>query len=261
MDATVFSVLNMGALLGWTLILFLLLSQLPLLQSSLPSSSSPSSSLIQEWTLPFFDTTSSSDEDDRMPIIDLLLFLEAICVIEVGRIAIGQLKGNLVLGIVLHMIRMSCLLIVLPAGLLSENYSSSSSSTDNNNNNNTKLILYSWALTEVGRYPMYLFPSSNVARYVRLVLPIVTFPIGAFAEAVGAYWHLKQLLLVGGDNDDDDATATSPSLLHWVKVGLLVMVVGINSILGPTMAYPALLKKGLPVLMGKSKSSTRKKED
>ena len=82
--------------------------------------------------------------------------------------------------------------------------------------------------------------------------------MGAFAEAVGAYWHLKLLLAVGAD--DNDATRSS---LHWIQVGLLVLVVGINSLLGPTMAYPALLKKGLPVLMGKKdkSKSTRKKKD
>jgi hypothetical protein len=225
MDATVFTFLNMGALLGWSLVLFLLLSQLSVIQSSLPS-------LIQQLTIPFFDT---NDDDVRMPIIDLILFLEGICFIEVGRIAVGQLKGNLVLGIILHLIRMSCLLIVLPAGLSSSSWDTKLICT---------LVLYSWALTEVGRYPMYLFPSSEMARYVRLVLPIVTFPVGALSEAVGAFWHLKH---------------TTSSL----QVGLLVMVIGINSILGPTMAYPALLKKGLHVLMGKkdTSNSTRKKKD
>lgn len=237
MDASIFTFLNMGALLGWTFVFFLLLSQLSIIQGSLPS-------LIRQLTLPFFDTSTTTD-DDRLPIINLLLFLEGICFIEVGRIAIGQLKGNLVLGVILHLIRMSCLLIVLPAAL---------SSMEDKKVLVSTLVLYSWALTEVGRYPMYLFPSSGVARYIRLVLPIFTFPVGAFAEAVGAYWHLKQLLV-------DDATTKRS--LHWLQVGLLVMVVGINTLLGPTMAYPALLKKGLPVLMGKKgkSRSTRKKED
>eukprot|EP00986_Skeletonema_menzelii_P001920 scaffold523_cov148-Skeletonema_menzelii.AAC.5 len=241
MDATIFTFLNMGALLGWTFVLILLLSQLSLIQSSLPS-------LIQQLTMPFFDATiTNASSSDRLPIIDLLLFLEGICFIEVGRIAVGQLKGNLVLGVILHLIRMSCLLIVLPLGLSSSSGANVLIST---------LVLYSWALTEVGRYPMYLFPSSAMARYVRLVLPIATFPLGAFAEAVGAYWHLKQLLAMGADD------ATTRNSLHWIQVGLLVMVVGINTLLGPTMAYPALLKKGLPVLMGKKDKlkSTQKKK-
>jgi len=241
MDATIFTFLNIGALLGWTFVLFLLLSQLSVIQTSLPS-------LIQQLTIPFFDTTTTTaaDDDDRLPIINLLLFLEGICFIEVGRIAIGQLKGKLVLGVILHLIRMTCLLIVLPAGL---------SSLDDTKVLISTLVLYSWALTEVGRYPMYLVPSSELARYVRLVLPIFTFPVGAFAEAVGAYWHLKQLLV-----GDDAATRSS---LHWLQVGLLVIVVGINALLGPTLAYPFLLKKGLPVLMGKKgkTKSSRKKED
>ena len=144
MDATIFTFLNMGALIGWTFVLILLLSQLSLIQSSLPS-------LIQQLTMPFFDATiTNASSSDRLPIIYLLLFLEGICFIEVGRIAVGQLKGNLVLGVILHLIRMSCLLIVLPVGLSSSSGANVLIST---------LVLYSWALTEVGRYPMYLFPS------------------------------------------------------------------------------------------------------
>lgn len=228
-----FTFLNTGALLGWTLIFLLLLSQLSFIQSNLPS-------LIQQMTSPFFDTKKTSFDEDRMPIIDLLLFLEGICFIEVGRIAIGQLKGNLILGIVLHIIRMSCLLIVLPVGL-----------SENSASGNTKLIstlvLYSWALTEVGRYPMYLFPKSSAARSVRVVLPIITFPIAAIAEAVGAYWHLKRLL--------QDANAS------YLQSGLLVMVIGINTLLGPSLAYPSLLKKGLPVLTGRKGSTSMKKKN
>jgi len=239
MDTAVFAFLNTGALLGWTLVLMLLISQPSFIHSLLPS-------IIQELTLPFFDTNVLSD--GRMPIIILLLFLEVICFIEVGRIAIGQLKGNLVLGVILHIIRMSCLLIVLPAGL-------SSLAEDGDH---TKLIcttiLYSWSITEVGRYPMYLFPSSSMARHVRLILPIFTFPVGAFAEAVGAYKYLLQLL---------SSPSQTSYFLHWMKVGLLGLVVSINTLLGPTMAYPALLRKGLPVLMGKQKEgrSNRKKKD
>lgn len=238
MDTAVFAFLNTGALLGWTLVLMLLISQSSFINSLLPS-------IIQELTLPFFDTNVFSD--GGMPIINLLLFLEVICFIEVGRIAIGQLKGNLILGVTLHIIRMSWLLIVLPEGL--------SSLADNGDH--TKLIcttiLYSWSITEVGRYPMYLFPSSSMARHVRLILPIFTFPVGAFAEAVGAYKYLLQLL----------SSPSQTSYLYWMKVGFLGLVVGINTLLGPTMAYPALLRKGLPVLMGTQKEgrSNRKKKD
>ncbi|KAL7543840.1 hypothetical protein ACHAXR_013279 [Thalassiosira sp. AJA248-18] len=223
---SIFTFLNAGALLGWSLILCILLLQ--------------STDLLSTFTTPFFHI--DDDPTKRIPLIDLLIFLEVICFIEVGRIAIGQLKGNLVLGVVLHMIRMSCLLLVLPDGLrqaddgfdFSSQYFMST------------LVLYSWSLTEVGRYPMYLFANSSKARYVRLVLPIFTFPVGAAAEAIGAYRVLSQLW----------GKSTDP--VYWVQVCSLGMVVLINSLLGPTMAYPALLKKGLPVLMGKGERKKKK---
>jgi hypothetical protein len=106
-------------------------------------------------------------------------------------------------------------------------------------------VLYAWSITEVCRYPMYLLPdkasssssssSAALARRVRLVAPLFTFPPGCAAEAYGAY---RALLAITDRNDG-------------VKLGLLVMVILVNGLLGPTMAYPALLKKGLPALMGK----------
>ena len=134
-----FTFLNTGALLGWSIVLTILL--LHQYQSTLSTTKR-----ITEWVDPFFDVSS----DGRMPLIDLLFFLETLCCIEVTRIAMGQLKGNLILGIVLHMIRITCLLLVLPNGLSSADYG------HNNTYNNPKLltsilVLYSWSLTEVGR--------------------------------------------------------------------------------------------------------------
>jgi len=107
------------------------------------------------------------------------------------------------------------------------------------------LVLYSWSLTEVGRYPMYLFPNSAMARKVRLVLPLFTFPAGAAAEALGAYRVMNKMIRIG------DSIYSRP-IFYWIAVSLLGMVVLINVLLGPTMAYPALLKKGLPALMGRA---------
>lgn len=224
---TMFTLLNTLALSGWSFVLAIVLSQ------SLFTSQS-------EWTAPFFKASPSSPlpSSGTVFLIDVLTILEGICFIEVARIALGQLKGNLVLGVVLHIIRMTCLLLVLPQGLESRD-------------GLCLAVLLSWALTEVCRYPMYIFPTSSVARYVRLVLPLATFPLGAFAEGLGAYRALMKLW--GSSNYVD--------ILHWSKVFLLGMVVLVNSILGPTMAYPALLKKGLPVLLGKgSDSITQKKK-
>eukprot|EP00569_Conticribra_weissflogii_P003751 CAMPEP_0171331014 /NCGR_PEP_ID=MMETSP0878-20121228/2406_1 /TAXON_ID=67004 /ORGANISM="Thalassiosira weissflogii, Strain CCMP1336" /LENGTH=144 /DNA_ID=CAMNT_0011831445 /DNA_START=430 /DNA_END=864 /DNA_ORIENTATION=+ len=135
---------------------------------------------------------------------------------------------------------MSCLLIVLPGGFVGEEGSNKGPDQDLIG----RLVLYSWALTEVGRYPMYIFPSSSRARFVRMVLPIVTFPLGAFAEAMGAYRVFMELKENFGEFD----------AYRLLKMGLLGMVISVNSLLGPTLAYPALLKKGVPVLLGKTKS-------
>ena len=236
-----FTFLNTGALLGWSIVLTILLLHQ---QSTLSTTKR-----INEWVDPFFDVSS----DGRMPLIDLLFFLEALCCIEVTRIAIGQLKGNLILGIVLHMIRITCLLLVLPNGLSSADYGHNNKYSINPKLFTSILVLFSWSLTEVGRYPMYIFPKSNIARNVRLVLPMITFPIGCAAEAYGAYTVLIELLTMSDDGNSDNAS--EDNMLYWVKIASLGMVLLINGLLGPTMAYPALLKKGMRVLRGnKSKN-------
>lgn len=236
---SVFALLNAGALAGWSTVLALLLLQ------------SANSLDITPRTARFFDI--GSDDAPNLSIINALLFLEAICFVEVGRIAVGQLKGNLVLGVWLHIIRMTCLLLVLPDGLSSAGAAAAGADRYNQYACCT-MVLYSWSLTEVCRYPMYIFPTSSIARYIRLVLPIVTFPVGAAAEAFGAYTVLTQILNDGASGGG----SASPALVHWGKVGLLGMVLFVNLLLGPTLAYPALLKKGLPVLMGKKSEGSRR---
>lgn len=101
---------------------------------------------------------------------------------------------------------------------------------------------------------MYLLPKSEAARRIRLVVPLVTFPVGCAAEAYGAYVAMVETL-----KDESGALALKGSY-NWVKVVLLGMVLLINGLLGPTMAYPALLKKGMPVLLGKSGEKRTKRE-
>ena len=78
-----------------------------------------------------------------------------------------------------------------------------------------------------------------------MVVPLVTFPLGAFSEAYATYTVFQQ----------------SGNAELWKK-GLFVAVLFVNGVLGPTMAYPALLKKGLPVLglARKKKEETKKAE-
>lgn len=176
------------------------------------------------------------------PTIALLFVLELICLVEVGRIAFGRLRGNLVLGSVLHFIRITCLIYVLPTGLLR-----------GDDRAVAMIVLYSWSITEVTRYPMYLFPTSTSARRMRLVTPLFTFPPGCAAECYGAY---RAFMTEWSDDDGSGGGGGGDP----IKLGLLGMVILINGLLGPTMAYPALLNKGLPVMMGKEVDKRRGKE-
>ena len=204
--APIFTVLNAVAFAGW---LFVLCRTILLIQRTLPS--------IPE---------NLVDEVQHQ-----ILFLEGICVVEVIRIAVGDLPGNLVLGAVLHAIRLTATTQVMPNPVLTLHWTAPA-------------ILLSWAVTEVSRYPMYIFPNSSVCRSIRMVVPLFTFPVGCIAEGTGAY-----IVLMQGD----------PVL--WLKVTLLA-VLFVNGVLGPTMAYPALLKKGLPVMgIGKKTTGSSKKKE
>lgn len=151
--------------------------------------------------------------------------LEVICIVEVVRIAIGNLPGNLVLGVILHAIRVLALTQILPRN--KEVWLATA-------------VLGSWAITEISRYPMYVFKSSKQARLLRMVVPVVSFPIGCGAEALSAW-------LVFWLND-------TPAM---VRVGLLCLM-GINVLLGPTMAYPIIVKKALKEL--RNVKSSRKND-
>jgi len=204
----IFTVLNAVAFAGWLFILYkTILSVLP---SDFPSILE---NLVQE-------------------VKHQIIFLEGICAVEVIRIAVGDLPGNLVLGSVLHVIRLTAVMQIMPSQVLASHWTAPA-------------ILLSWAVTEVSRYPMYIFPGSRACRSVRMVVPLITFPVGCIAEATGAY-----LVLTRGDTE------------LWLKA-MLVAMLFVNGVLGPTMAYPALLKKGLPVLgIGRKKKTggSEKKE-
>lgn len=223
----IFFSLNVVALLGWTNVLYALIRR---------------------------DYSFSG----MVELLDLVMMLEALCFVEVVRIAVGDIKGNLYLGATLHLIRFTNIIYVLPEA---------SCCNGNKENNNMRhsdqenaswyissssvdklalVILYSWAVTEICRYPMYLFSTNErsaiieVARFVRVTTPLVTFPIGAFAEGFAAYLTLRGL---------ESTNIAVNDLATTIKWTALLIVVLINFLLGPTLAYPALMKKGLPVLM------------
>ena len=135
----------------------------------------------------------------------------------------GDLPGSTLLGVLLHAIRTLALTQVMPRTVL-----------DPSTQWIAPTILASWSITEVARYPMYMFPSNKRLRSLRMVTPLVTFPIGVLGEAYGAYWVLFQ-------HEDQ------PPKGLLLKLSLVVMLL-VQGGMGPTMAYPHLLKKGLPEL-------------
>mmetsp|Transcript_23982 Transcript_23982/g.45608 ORF Transcript_23982/g.45608 Transcript_23982/m.45608 type:complete len:232 (-) Transcript_23982:445-1140(-) len=212
--APLFTVLNWVAFVGWTYVT----CQLLWMQIS----------------------SDGSDENGLASLHPIVLGLECICLIEVLRIVLGDLPGNVVLGVVLHAIRFSVLTVVLP-------HSSSDNAVFLG-----QAIFASWAVTEVSRYPMYMFPGNTTLRNIRMVVPLVTFPWGAAAEGYATFlvWKLQQ-----------QSAQQVTRLPNWQHI-LLLAVLFVNGILGPTVAYPALLKKGLPVLgLTKKKTSVKKKKE
>jgi len=142
----IFMILNWIAFSGWMFVCYKLLV------------------LCRSWN---DDGYGDIDWMRRIIVDDLqkpVLALEGICIIEVFRLLLGQLKGNVILGVILHAIR---LLTVLETIVRLPNHWTG------------PFILGSWAITEIFRYPMYMFPNNQLCRSIRMVVPIVTFPIGA----------------------------------------------------------------------------------
>ena len=77
-----------------------------------------------------------------------VVVLELICCYEVVRMLIGELKGNVRLGVALHYTRMLLLLGVLPR--------ISTNNLNDTRNWIVKAVFISWSATEVFRYAHYL---------------------------------------------------------------------------------------------------------
>ena len=72
---------------------------------------------------------------------------------------------------------------------------------------------------------MYIF-KGEIARLVRMTVPMITFPIGCTSEAYASYIVL-----------------TTRNYLGFLGKLALLFVLFINGVLGPYMAYPLVLKK------------------
>jgi len=146
------------------------------------------------------------------PFLRSILALEAVCAFEVVQIATGAASGNLPLGVGVHATRLLEALVIMP---------SLPSAVA------PKLVVLAWSLTEVCRYPMFLQPGARAARVARYVMPVLTFPLGAGAEAVAAYDALTPLAAGGA------------SRLLYCAVALVVPM----NTLGGLAAYGAILRK------------------
>lgn len=87
-----------------------------------------------------------------------------------------------------------------------------------------EMILLAWSLTEVCRYPMYLFPSPFTTA-LRDKIPVLTFPLGAGFEAYACYLFATQN--------------------HGFLASLAYLQVFINVVLGSFLVYPGIVKRGL----------------
>merc|ERR1711871_161767 len=106
-------------------------------------------------------------------VLQLVLFCEFLCCTETVKIALGMLRGDFALSFTVHYTRLLMFFVTLPHAEVSPLV--------------VKLILLAWSFTEVGRYPMVLFPESQALKTIRYSIPLVTFPMGAGTEAFAAY--------------------------------------------------------------------------
>mmetsp|Transcript_160142 Transcript_160142/g.513813 ORF Transcript_160142/g.513813 Transcript_160142/m.513813 type:complete len:192 (+) Transcript_160142:173-748(+) len=148
--------------------------------------------------------------------------LEFLCCLEVGRIAVGSLKGNLGLGIAIHYIRCFVMAVIFP---LTGTHVA------------CRVALFAWVLTEVCRYPYYIF-GGRIAGVLRYLTPLATFPMGAGAEAYAC-------------------TVAMESLDGALKV-LAALQVAVN-IFGGAYGWVLMLKRSQRELSSTKKQSDKKR--
>lgn len=136
------------------------------------------------------------------------IVLELICVWEVFRMIVGDLKGNMVLGCFLHYTRMFICLVIFGVETVSKSQI-------------PIVVLTAWAFTEVIRYLYYIVGNSPSKR-ARQLVPILTFPLGAGGEAWACYAALSHL--------------------HGLVYFLACLQIGIN-VIGGSAIYPGMVKK------------------
>jgi len=139
----------------------------------------------------------------------LTFVCECLCCIDIVRIALGQLRGDLILGLDVHYTRQMMLFFTLPhpdMPVLT-----------------VQLILLAWSATEVARYPMVLFPSVPALKAIRYAVPLVTFPLGAGTEAYAAFVVLQ----------------ATPSTALKLALGMIIII----NCIGCPVWYPSMARK------------------
>ncbi|KAJ1445555.1 hypothetical protein M885DRAFT_626074 [Pelagophyceae sp. CCMP2097] len=145
------------------------------------------------------------------PLKTAVVLLEGLCCVDVVRMLVGNLRGNKVMGVVLHYSRMFVC----------------ANAFRNTRDDAVRMVLYAWAITEVCRYPAYIWKSSSIAQKLRYGMPMLTFPLGVSGEVLAVWFALPRL---GG----------GVFLLACAQLGV--------NVLGGLAAYPGLVKKGLKTL-------------
>ncbi|CAE8660415.1 unnamed protein product, partial [Polarella glacialis] len=154
---------------------------------------------------------------------EAILVLECICCLELARMLVGSLRGNITLGLVLHYTRWFVFLGIMPrVGSHPAN----------------RIILLSWILTEVCRYPFYIL-GGRKAEILRYFAPVLTFPLGAGSEA----WACV-VALQGGELS---------SALR--ALAYLQLVINIPCALA---YYPAMVSKAFKTLKGDTEGKEKK---
>jgi len=161
-------------------------------------------------------------------VLHFVLAMEFLCCTETVKIALGMLRGDFMLSFTVHYTRLLMYFITLPHPNVSPLV--------------VKLILLAWSLTEVGRYPMVLFPDSKILKTMRYAVPLVTFPMGAGTEAYAAFLVHQ----------------VTPMAENPVLYAALSLVILVNGIFGPVW-YPGMVRK-VGRSLGESKEGDAKKK-
>eukprot|EP00927_Polykrikos_kofoidii_P021311 TRINITY_DN20201_c0_g1_i1.p1 TRINITY_DN20201_c0_g1~~TRINITY_DN20201_c0_g1_i1.p1 ORF type:complete len:771 (+),score=136.15 TRINITY_DN20201_c0_g1_i1:83-2395(+) len=162
----------------------------------------------------------------RLPYMAVSVsLLEFLCVLEVVRMLVGSLRGNIALGIGLHYTRVFFCVNILPAV---------------GTHSSCHLVLAAWALTEICRYPYYIFGGGRMLA-LRSAAPILTFPMGAGCETWACYTALPLF-----------ASGSIVRILTYVQI--------VSNIVIGALTYKSMLKRGLKALRGELSDGKRVKD-